>query len=211
MFDVTSFVMGKAAGGGGGGGGDEPKLPDDYQEVAYIGFTPTAGYLVDIPSFGVYKITIIPSDNVSTYDRCFLGYRNASTNAGDFEFYIVAKTQNADVFYRTSSYIVASDGAKPLTPCEKNTYEAIINYSSGTRRAYIGMYASYSSSSYFGFDGKVCGIKTYAFYGGLTSKFIPCYRTSDGVVGFYEAVSGTFYSEVFTAGSGAIEKGPDVN
>ena len=43
--------------------------------------------------------------------------------------------------------------------------------------------------------------------GGLIQYFIPCYRRSDNVIGFYDLVNDVFYTN---AGSGTFSKGPNV-
>ena len=55
--------------------------------------------------------------------------------------------------------------------------------------------------------GRVYGFKVYD-NGTLIADYIPCYRKSSGVIGFYDMVSGTFLTN---SGSGALTKGFDVD
>lgn len=59
--------------------------------------------------------------------------------------------------------------------------------------------------------GKFGKFKLYALYGTISGEyafnFVPCYKKSNNVVGLYETVSGTFYTN---NGSGAFGAGGDV-
>ena len=57
----------------------------------------------------------------------------------------------------------------------------------------------------YGYKGKVFGCKMW-HEGSLTKEFIPCYRKSDGVVGLFERISGTFLTN---SGNGGFLKGPN--
>jgi hypothetical protein len=68
---------------------------------------------------------------------------------------------------------------------------------------------------YSGVDGGVTSAKNMKLYSARCSKgfdvvreYIPCYRKSDGVIGLYEKLTGTFWENV---GTGAFTKGADID
>lgn len=56
------------------------------------------------------------------------------------------------------------------------------------------------------FNGYVYEFELYDS-GVLTQKYIPCYRKSDNVIGFYDIINNTF---ITTIGSGTLTKGVDI-
>ena len=70
----------------------------------------------------------------------------------------------------------------------------------------MGLFARYR-----GYTDNRSQIKLYSLQrykqGVLTLNLVPCYRVSDGVIGLYDTVSETFFTN---AGTGTFSKGSDV-
>lgn len=188
-----------------GGGGTEPALPSEYQEVEYIDFTPHAGYSVTIPQTAVWEIKVSPDTIPSSGDYCAFGYRLQTSNAMDFEFRLV-NTHEMGFWLRNTN--VDSDYIASVSVGDIVTLRGTMFGARTT--AFIGRYATYSSTAYFGFDGKIYYVKGWDLYGELKCKFVPCYRKADNVVGFYDVVNDVFYSTLSSQGGGSVAKGPDV-
>ncbi len=182
----------------------EPPLPAEYQEVEYMDFTPHCGYPVTIPTTFLLEAKFSPDAVETAHDA--LGYRTNSQNNKDFEigigetglvrYWVRGLGQDVDLTERA----VAGE-----------TYvKRGMAYNFRTT-AFIGRYAAYSSSTYFGFDGKIYYVKGWDINGNLSFKFVPCYRKADNAPGFYDVVADVFYSTLNTTGGGSIALGPDAN
>lgn len=208
-IDIPSLLMGKAMGGN-GGGGDEPKLPDEYQQVEYLDFTPDAGFLVDIPANKITWTVECASDTTDSSHAVF-GYRVNSYTNSDFRFQIsnINDVQSFAVWSKGET-IFQKDNNVPVVVGEKIKYSAL--FTTGSRgKAYIGRYSA-KSGEFYGWDGKFYSIKGYdPMTQALVANFVPCYKKADNIIGIYDTVAKVFYSELTASGSGAVTKGPDVN
>ena len=194
-----------------GGGGTEPDIPSDYQEVEYIDFTPHAGFLVTIPSNALFvcvaSFSAAPTSSEATRARTVIGYRISSSNSYDFA---AEWLYNSGLTAWLRNGYISKSGE--VTSPELNTKYTFAFATTGLRTdAYIGRYATYNSASYEGMAGKIYSIKAYDLVTrDIIAKFVPCKRKSDNVVGFCEAVSGTFYSTLSAQGGGSVTAGPDI-
>ena len=209
-MDIVSYLMGKAAGGGSPGPSPEPALPDEYQRVEYLDFTPDAGFQVNIPIKSITWTVECASDTTDSHPTIF-GYRVNSYTTNDFYFYIanVDSVQSLTVWNKGSS-IYLKDDALPVIVGKKMKFSAL--FSTGSRgKAFIGRYSE-KSGEYYGWDGKFYSIKGHdPMTQGLVADFVPCYKKADNIIGIYDTVAKVFYSELTASGSGAVTKGPDVN
>lgn len=73
--------------------------------------------------------------------------------------------------------------------------------SSSTLNFKIGAYVSNAGSIVAKYTGKIYYLQIYG-NGNLVRDFVPCQRISDGIFGFYDKVSGGFYSNA--GGSGEL-------
>lgn len=64
----------------------------------------------------------------------------------------------------------------------------------------------YGTSADTQFVGKIYEVKIFDNTDALIHHYIPCYRKSDNVIGMYDAIGGTFYTN---NGSGSFTKGSD--
>lgn len=198
------------------------KLPDEYQEVEYIGSTGTQ-YIAT--SLKVYKDDTVetefafdctdPHDHylISTYpwgssnqQRFAMGVYDYGWAAGRFTggygatgtslTYLEPSEDYDHDFHkwRFSNMTFYLDDDK-IRDCSGLTYN-----SSPTNTLYI----FYSVSSVT--EGR---LKNYRQWHDrqLVADFIPCYRKSDSVIGLYDLVTGTFFTN---AGSGTFTKGNDI-
>lgn len=93
-----------------------------------------------------------------------------------------------------------------LTDIGNNRFTAKAVNGAGSENVYIGQY--WSGNAGYPFRGKLHSFailrpnaNVYALY------LVPCYRISDGVIGFYDVVGAVFY---VNQGNGTFAKGPDV-
>lgn len=210
MVDVSQYASANV--NVSGGGGPEPDIPNDYQEVEYIDFTPHAGYAVTIPSNALFvcvaSFSAAPTSAESTSARTILGYRTQTSSSLDFAVEWIYNT-GLTAWLRSGNISKSGEVASPTI----DTKYTISFATTGLRtNAFIGRYATYNSVSYVGMAGKIYSIKAYDIVTrNILAKFVPCYRKSDNTIGFCEAVSGTFYSTLSAQGGGSVTAGPDVN
>ena len=215
-------AIGNISGGGGGGG----ELPDTYREVDYIStgtsggpyiktnYTPVQGdefhilfqtnfsqtttsttstfYCLLSAGTGTYQlICLIAANKVATSRSIYWKYLatgTASTTAKEFD-------QNA--------WYIATTSSGTLTAGNTSVTSAYGGAIDGTDKAlYIGMRAN-GTTPFLGKFGRFQITNS----GTLKLNLIPCYRISDTVIGMYDTVSNTFYTN---AGSGSFTKGVDI-
>lgn len=184
---------------------EEPELPEEYEQLEYLNFTPPVGFLVSIPSsfFGYALVSF--NDVPRNTDNCVFGYRISSSNNKDFEVRVQANTMNYLAWARSSTYLTYA-GQKTIT--DNIPIKISFGFNDLREAAYIGGYGL-SSGQEYGFDGKLYSLKgfTEPVLDDSNSTplfdFIPCKRKSDNTLGFYEKISQTFYST--TMGNGYVE------
>lgn len=206
------------------------RLPSDYQEVEYIGFG--GGQYIDTgvsPSTynGNYKIEIEERHSVTTENKYIIGtlsqnnannsrgnirinaggvsciaYVNTANNSGalnltlndslniDSKNYIKfdADTTNAKREFQVNSYNTSASGAFVSKSTQKFRLGGL---NGGTTQLYIG---------------DIYSVKIYG-NGTLVREFIPCYKKSGTVIGFYDLQNDVFYTN---KGTGNFTKGADV-
>jgi len=200
-FDITSFLMGKAAGGGGGGGGGgDPALPAEYQEVEYL---ENDGYcwcqIQTNPIIEDYlEITVAISSDAGSSENGIVGAESSQYNKVWEIWY-----QNGAVgFYQGI------------------TGDRVENVATETKYVFTGQFNTYPYSAFLWgryrtstlpFKGKMYGARIYVAGGAKQlnrCKLVACYRKADNVPGFYDIVNSVFYTNI---GTGTFGIGPDVN
>ena len=189
----------------------DPSLPSEYQELEYISFTPNAGFLVTIPTSGLFEV-LFEVDELVGNQECPFGYRVATTNNADFEFQIYSDTGAAEVYVRNLPY----SSSPSIEEIELNTPISMKMAISGIRNAaYIARYFYTTGSSpanNYSLNGKVYYVRVTDLLTGLViAKYVPCYRKSDNVLGYYDVVGETFYSTQYIDHGGTIVAGPIKN
>ena len=197
------------------------RLPDAYQEVAYLQSSGTQ-YI----NTGLAGSAFTSSAKVESKVRfTSVGSDQTITGATDDQSYnsaLVVKT-NATQFHIASEDHDAYGGS----PKANTDYTLVANFvKSGTCTLSVNGTQVASGS----FSGGVTSKSIYAFAknmnntieqylkgriyylkitinGSLKRNFVPCYRKSDSVAGFYDLVGGAFYTN---KGSGTFTVGADV-
>lgn len=197
------------------------RLPSEYQEVEYIS-TPNDSYINTgwIPQLGCtffIKLSVVSTGYAfgsSSYPRLAVNvnaarmdfYNPSNGNAGIRKYdiaigEIVDVEAYVDTTYCKNCYVICNGTEAPAnTP---DTTEKITG--SFTLPMLLGAWY-YSESSIR--QGNIKLYYSKAIEGGVVKfELIPCYRKSDGVIGMYDLVSKTLFTN---AGTGSFTKGADV-
>lgn len=186
-------------------------LPAVYRMVEYVTFD---GYSFISPgvsgSDAAFEFFIKVKDEASdSRTRCCAGFRQAVTDGRDWNLRPKPPGGSDVCMYRGDpayNYLVDADGDAGgilRYVCGINGYSAA--------GVHIGKYYDYTGSDGYAFVGRV--YKAYmcaANSSGAVTMLrylVPCYRVSDDVIGFYDAVTGSFFAN---EGTGNFGRGPDV-
>lgn len=202
-----------AASGGGG-------LPSEYQQVEYIGISANGPYLAT-------NYTPIQGDEIECDFKISTNNQGTlfSAGTGSYQTIVLSDITNSTFYLKAFQ----TGAASALTYFLSTNVRALISLKNPTTTIVRKSDESTRTIS-TPFQGALDGAATtiwlfrrrngaagvpsvmYSFSvvnGGATRlNLIPCYRKSDGVIGMYDTVSGTFYTN---AGSGTFIKGADVN
>lgn len=193
---------------------DNPRIPNEYQEVEYVQSSGTQ-YIntnINLTSDDTVKckfeITARPTD----YNYRDGVYGTMETQSGTNTFFVLLMRDPSQARVGISSNQVSSTNL-----VLNNIYDTIL--SNGT---YIenGTTYTFTPASSFTFSTScwffrrnqssmlATSAKVYSFE--IVGKFngIPCYRKSDGVIGFYDTITNTFFTN---AGTGTFTKGASVD
>ena len=191
------------------------KIPNEYQIVTYIQSSGTQYINTNYSLWQNNNWKIELKFDVSefyNYNNMFGTLNVTDTNneiwiADDANYYVrvggVAKTSIATLSLNTP-YVIVHD----------NTGSNLLNYVNGTLVSTLTK-ANTSVSNPLGFGHREGGLylkgKIYylRFWNGnaLVRNFVPCFRKSDNVIGLYDTVSETFYTN---AGTGVFTKGTNI-
>ena len=199
-FDITSYLMGKAAGGGGGGGGEDPALPSQYQEVEYLSITGQEYVVVTIPDAQAIISVDFSQNEISSTEEGFLGYYQSSVNVAE----LYCKNGDLVAYSRGPQY---SDDLIESITAGTRYHVTYVFLTAGTEYK-IGVYRE----GMYPFTGKLYRFETKIGNGAVPIAehrmlLKPCYRKADNEPGFYDVVNRQFYTN---QGSGTFGVGPDV-
>lgn len=209
------YLNGHLYGGSIGIDDGEPMLPNEYQRVKYLDFTPSIGIIVTIPSTGHIIFTAdFSSDKTSGSQSDVFGYRLQETSNMDFQLGVSTSS-------RLYNYIRTPGNGIGLSDLSSESYraqdrvKASILLINPRPMALIGKYAyGYSSAGVdnYAFDGKFYELTARNIVTNkLVGWFVPCYRKSDNQVGVYDHIEKVFYYETYAAGSDYnIVAGPEI-
>ena len=199
-------------------GGD--RLPSAYQEVEWVGIPSKNGAYIDtgvacsattirmvakyvhLGSSDCYGVATRKGDG-STTQYSFFGYYSwKSQFAWGSYFYGPACSPNtvyeADATFKNRDQQIVLNGVSGSSSKVANA--------NGTGTFYI-----FGRNNDGTLGNQPAGMNFYYLQiymdGVLVRDFVPCYRKSDDVIGMYDLVSNSFFTN---AGSGAFEKGDDV-
>lgn len=197
-------------------------LPNEYQEVEYIDFTPNSGIEVKIPVKKAFTINgtqytndslsfiveaTASADVVSSSALSVFGYRQGAAQQIDYQLRFTGGI--ASVYERMfgvnpdTEVSYTADVAKLVRgPVMNAPYDD----------AFIGRYSTYSSGAIQAFDGKIYYVKGYTIEdSALIFWFVPCREKATSKIGFYDLVAGEFYSTAVNDSTGQVTAGPDVS
>lgn len=208
----------------GGGGIPSPSIPTEYQKVKYLSLTGSSGQYINIGGMienaeftaiaqskdgGEYPVVGGGAGSgTSDIDFELVPVRDDSSGINRGRFWVrggnsYGKLNTADIITEVS-LTIDSSGYFLVTPIIRLIGELYTTYNDN--QIFIGKYKQ-GSSPYF--TGNIYYVKFASIATGNSVKeFVPCYRKSDGVPGFYETVNNLFYTN---DGSGTFGVGPDVN
>lgn len=207
--------------------GKKPRLPSEYQEVEYIqtsgsqrintGYRHKSNTIYDI-NFQIVRYnarynTILGGRKTwNSSDAYAFGFENSYyfyTNSGQanatliyqgttgVDYHVIVRKD--DIYINDQQYIYTNYNQGDGTPTRPS------NLSDGLYDVYLFALNQKNSAI------EPCRIKLYSLkvYEGDTLKmeFVPCYRKSDSVIGLYDLVANTFFTN---AGSGTFTAGPEV-
>lgn len=190
-------------------------LPKEYQEVEYVTFhgtnsgtssteyidtgivpSATKGFFLDADVTGASGCTGWGSgaNNAATIFRgSSTGLRIQADNVSAAKTYSVTGRHvwTIDYYNQKMGY--------------DNTLDSISPAQYGVLNFYLGAWYE-GGTTFYGMGGNVYSFKIYDS-GNLSVNYVPCYRKSDGVIGFYDTVNNVFK---INNGGGTFTKGPDV-
>lgn len=195
------------------------RLPSAYQEVQYI-YMPTNAYI---------NTGFIPADDTTLYAKVMPLAESAIFGSGSnprISVSLSADGGTLTINNPTNSVSgILSVGYTPNTIAEIETYTSadyVSNTVNGTNYGEygpdVGYYwqIGYTLPLYLGaWNYNASTLRTgaqnwYAFHAKIGNTLhldlVPCYRKADNVVGMYDLISKTFYTN---AGSGSFTKGPN--
>lgn len=187
---------------------NKSSIPEEYQEVEYIESTGTQ-YI---------NSTLIPSATHKFSIRFSVGYLGncvafGSRTSGNYDSSLnqiyLNVTNNNEIklfnIFGTNDLVLNNSVEANTVFTYKNIQNNNCQLSSPTQPYYIFTLNNMGSPS------TIANIKMYYFKiydnNTLVRDFIPCYRKSDNVIGLYDKVNNTFYTN---AGTGTFLKGADV-
>lgn len=208
---IRRRTMMKQTSGGGGGG----VLPDGYQQVSYI-YSDGSAY-IDTGINGNHGIKIVANMGWHTLEtRPLFGSRSSSTNrflvtyySGKIDFgYGSDKVTNVVPVAGTTYELTygALDGADFYVDGDRaNTTHQSTTVNTNATMYIFGAHYTYTSSVFSKSIFKSMTITNAS--NEVLFDGVPCYRTSDGVIGIYDLASDTFLTN---QGGGSFSKGSDV-
>lgn len=184
-----------------------PLLPQEYQEVEYIessgtqyidtGFKPNQNTLIKIKGI-INNNAFIFGTRTGYSNKAFGICSTSSKLRGDFNDINQDSYISADLVFTAElgNYKFVANGTNIATFTQVN-FQCDYNLVLFANNNGGNIVFSNSQIDYFQiYDNNT-----------LVRNFIPCYRKSDNVIGLYDSVNGTFYTN---AGSGTFTKGADV-
>lgn len=197
------------------------KIPDEYQEVEYIGRAAnTTTTYIDLGfAFDTAATMYIGYERVSTNSQWF----GAAENSGKYRCMITEGTGVIAYGSGSSGYITASipnrdgyryfkytlkPGMMEFEDIENGDYENDPNNIEFTMTSNLALLGQHYNGSYRATGTiNIYSFKYYDKNDNLICELVPCYRKSDGEIGMYDIVRKMF---LVNQGAGEFIKGADV-
>ncbi len=192
---------------------NSPMLPSEYQEVKYIVTSGTQYFNLNETANENYRFEMLfkTTGSVPTGRGIFGYYNGNSTN--NFYLYVSSGSiwqfgynsyQNIGPTFTTNTSYLVSNNQHILTINGVNyNHATVASFSTAPNELWLW---NLNGGSY-------SGLPLYAYYfklwngNELIRNLVPCYRTSDSVIGMYDTVNDLFYTN---AGTGTFTKGGNV-
>lgn len=197
-------------------------LPTGYQEVDYIQATGTqyidTGYVLKSNKVKVELSAAWTGTNTGTF-ATYVGFMPSATtprfglhNYSGKIMHGMNATISIDavpVDKNIHFYIIEGNGSTQSLTIDNVTYTSATAYDISSNTLSLTLFARRASSSAIGnqMHAKIYRCKIWVD-GKVVRNMIPCYRTSDNVIGMYDVVNGVFYTN---KGTGTFTKGFNVS
>lgn len=184
----------------------DSELPSGYKRVASIKFDGDFWYDTGEQLHGSDDVTLTLDDTSTSGQNVFGSYNGTSTGTKNFSLYLYGGGSSSKCYLRYGDQLVRpqyGSGERTLTFGASGTDGFTVNVTvtpdtfTTESTAYIGMLPNSSSPAY---TGTIVG----NILVGTRLKYVPCERVSDGAVGYYETVKGSF---IAPSGTGTPTKG----
>ena len=177
-------------------------LPSGYTELTYI---QSSGTQYIDTGFKANQNTKMVLDCEITYGTGWIMIAGSYDSGAHYSWW--AKASQMYVYYVSANKNVVGTSGRMMLTADKNTWTAGANAMSFTASTFAATSPIYLCSvngggSYENATMKIYSCKIYD-NGTLVRDFVPC-KNASGVVGLYDMVNGTFYSN---AGSGSFSPG----
>ena len=179
-----------------------PLLPPTYQRVEYLYRTDE----FEGPYADISGITLVAGDTVQTWsklvsnpDKKEMGFGFCAVESHAIELYYQASSGNLSLWFRpsgaiTNSTIVVGD-VDTITFTAQQSLPLVT-------------FGLYRAGAYYA-NVRLYGLRITGSNAAVKHDFIPCRRNADGVLGFYDRITDTFFPNA--AGSGTWVAGADVH
>lgn len=171
-----------------------PDLPSAYQQVEYIessgtqyidtgiaiGTTWAFNIRLSIIDSGAYKILTQGNYGLRTSGKNLINYCSSNRYAASINYGSIYFCQGND-----TSLVINGESTTPITDSDTPSGNVMVLYNAKAKIYYCKLWNGTS----------------------LVRNFVPCYRKSDNVIGLFDTVNQTFYTN---AGTGTFTKGNDV-
>lgn len=198
------------------------RLPREYQQVKYIESSGTqyinTNYIPKVNNVNL-ELDIAWVGNTLGAFETFMGFMKSTTENNPR---IGLHKYSSKLMFGANSTTTSE-----IAPVKNERFIYRGDFTSGAQKLYKNGTQIASNSTTYNFSTNTCPVYIFArycpnsmnystirvyrakIYEGTTLKmdFIPCYRKSDNVIGLYDLVNGTFYTN---AGSGTFIKGNDI-
>lgn len=178
----------------------DPDLPSSYQQVKYIGFSGTQYIDTGVAPGTNINFEISVSDVTDGTYILTQGNYGLRVYNSNFVNFVENKRYRAKDVRITTSKVYNIIGSN--TSLIVNKIPAITETDNDTPNGNVVLFSLVGLNS----QGKLYGCKIWNDTT-LVCDFVPCYRKSDNVIGLYEKVGGSFYTN---DGTGTFTKGANV-
>lgn len=202
------------------GGGS--RIPTIYQEVEYVesdgaayidsGIECTSDLAVEFKFYAGTDVNASLCGGIDTRNPQ-VNFRHHASPYSKNRYWIQNDNINVSSVYAGTTFDILNPHVWEIDPisgkakldANTSTFTPLVSGLTTTKN--YGIFARIADTG--AIQSRVSSIYYFKFYrnSALIGDFIPCYRKEDGVIGMYDTVTKSFFTN---AGTGAFTKGPDV-